>query len=509
MIAVASSGRRFRALIRYLEHGRDGETPNRIEWLSVRNLVVEDPRVAARVMQATAETNPKVDHPVYHVAVSFHPDDRVTRAQMVRVANRLLHELGLADHQALIVAHADRPHAHVHLVVNRIHPETGKAWNRWQDRVTTQRVLREEERALGLHEVPGRLYQLPGRPLADHTAETRGEHRTAERTGEKAILPRLRTHLAEYRAATSWADLETRLATDHLRLERKGQGLVITDGEREVKASRLARDFSFARLQERLGPYDRTPELDRSAPDERVAGVVRQVRAAEHAGQLDHLHSHAGDRAVHAQYVVDRLARAEARARDAGLDFDRQLAQLYVRPHDARALFDSAVRSHGIDAAVEHLAEHPRAYGTLRPVYRPMLFGVLEVQDDRDGHARAPGIAAAGRHAAVEVALLREVIRESPAGGSRIAADRADAYVHAVTHATERLRHATRRADRLHSERQRVSPHYSVSRELAHVVGSLGPREVQQATLWLTAPQNALLIKAREAAREVALGMER
>jgi len=368
MIAVASSGRRFRSLIRYLEHGRGGESPNRIEWATVRNLVVDDPRVAARVMQATAEANPGIDRPVYHVAVSFHPDDRVTRVQMERVANRLLHELGLAEHQALVVAHADRPHAHVHLVVNRIHPDTGKAWNRWQDRVTTQRVLREEERAMGLHEVPGRLYQVPGRPLPERTVETRGEHRTAERTGEAAILPRLRAHLAEYRAATSWADLETRLATDHLRLERKGQGLVITDGDREVKASRLARDFSFARLQERLGPYDRIPELDRSHPDERVADVVRQVRAAEHARQLDQLHSHAGDRAVNAQHAVDRLARAEARAWETGHSFDRQLAQLYVRPHDARALFDSAVRSHGIDAAVEHLAKQPRAYGALRPV---------------------------------------------------------------------------------------------------------------------------------------------
>jgi hypothetical protein len=156
MIAVASSGRRFGPLVSYLERGEKGDPADRVYWSTTRHLVVDDPRTAARVMQATAEANPKIEHPVYHVAVSFHPEDTVTREMAERVADRLLGELGLQEHQALIIAHADRPHAHVHLVVNRIHPETGLAWDRWQDRVTTQRVLREEERALGLRETPGR-----------------------------------------------------------------------------------------------------------------------------------------------------------------------------------------------------------------------------------------------------------------------------------------------------------------------------------------------------------------
>jgi Relaxase/Mobilisation nuclease domain len=93
MIAVASSGRRFAPLLRYLEEGKAGECPDRIQWASVRNLAVGDPRLAARVMQATAEANPKIHRPVYHVAISFHPDDVVTRETMERVANHLLTEL--------------------------------------------------------------------------------------------------------------------------------------------------------------------------------------------------------------------------------------------------------------------------------------------------------------------------------------------------------------------------------------------------------------------------------
>ena len=161
-----------------------------------------------------------------------------------------------------------------------------------------------------------------------------------------------------------------------------------------------------------------------------------------------------------------------------------------------------------MDAAVERMAQCPRAYGALRPVYRPVL-GVLEVADDRDGRNRARGIAQAGRGAAVDAEWLRTLILQSPQAVARMAPDRADAYVHALTHAKERLRHATRRVDRLRDERQRVSPHYSVSRELAQVAGTLAPRELQEVALWLRAPQAALVIKAREAAREIALGVER
>lgn len=52
-------------------------------------------------------------------------------------------------------------HSHLHLLVNRVHPDTGKAWERWKDQPVIQQVLREEERGLGMREVSGRLASLP------------------------------------------------------------------------------------------------------------------------------------------------------------------------------------------------------------------------------------------------------------------------------------------------------------------------------------------------------------
>ena len=157
MIAVSSSGKSFRALAAYLANGRSGEEQERVAWTASRNLPTEDPELAATFMRATAARSDRIEKPVYHVALSFDPNDPVDRATMERVADRVLDRLGLAEHQAIIVAHRDRAHAHLHLLVNRVHPETGKAWERWKDRPLIQEVLREEERTLGFREVSGTL----------------------------------------------------------------------------------------------------------------------------------------------------------------------------------------------------------------------------------------------------------------------------------------------------------------------------------------------------------------
>ena len=157
MIAVSSSGKSFRALAAYLANGRSGEEQERVAWTASRNLPTSDPELAATFMRATASQSDRVEKPVYHVALSFDPNDSVDRAAMERVADRVLDRLGLAEHQAIIVAHRDRAHAHLHLLVNRVHPETGKAWERWKDRPLIQEALREEERSLGLREVSGTL----------------------------------------------------------------------------------------------------------------------------------------------------------------------------------------------------------------------------------------------------------------------------------------------------------------------------------------------------------------
>jgi len=162
MIAQSSSGRAFGGLIRYLLHGRSGMEHSRVAWTMQRNLALDDPERAAVLMRATAAQNHRVEQPVYHLVVAFDPSDRPSPDVIRQVVDRLLDELRLKEHQILIVAHRDRAHPHLHMVVNRVHPETGRAWDRWHDHTIAERALRILERRLGLREVDGHLHQLEG-----------------------------------------------------------------------------------------------------------------------------------------------------------------------------------------------------------------------------------------------------------------------------------------------------------------------------------------------------------
>src|SRR5260370_727213 len=68
-------------------------------------------------MRATAAQNVRVTEPVYHLVLSFHPTGAVDRAEMEGAADRLLGTLGLQEHHVVLVAHAQRPHPHLHLLM--------------------------------------------------------------------------------------------------------------------------------------------------------------------------------------------------------------------------------------------------------------------------------------------------------------------------------------------------------------------------------------------------------
>lgn len=269
MIGNVSRGSSFGGLHAYLVHGpaqdddraeglQDyllGPTSNRALWTSVRNLPTDDPQLAARIMTATAAQNVRVQKPVYHLSLALEPGEELSRQQWEQVADRVLRDLGLDEHQVLIVAHDDTEHPHVHLMINRVHPQHLKAWHNGHDYYRVEKSLRHIERDMGLRQVPGHHYRLKDQERPEREGqETAGERARRERTGEPswAEQVRFRTYNT-LRKAESWRELENGLADEGLRLKRRGGGLVVTDGERMVKASRLYRRASYHWLESRFG----------------------------------------------------------------------------------------------------------------------------------------------------------------------------------------------------------------------------------------------------------------
>ena len=143
MIGRVGRGSDFHGLAKYLLGNR-----SRVAFAWTRNLPHLDAESIARKMSATAARSRRCRKPVYHLIVSWDPADEPSQDQIFRAAELHLTRLGLEDHQALIVAHNDRDH--VHVMVNRVHPQTGRAWGGSLDFRRIERTNRDLEARWGL-----------------------------------------------------------------------------------------------------------------------------------------------------------------------------------------------------------------------------------------------------------------------------------------------------------------------------------------------------------------------
>lgn len=140
MIPRTTSGRGFKGAAAYYLHDKGAETAARIRFTHMLNLSADDPHRAIAEMIYTAAhaddlkaasgvkaTGRKLEKPVYAFSLSWHPTEQPTDAQMKEAGIAALKALKMDHHQVLMVAHNDTQHPHVHLIVNRIDPLTGKA----------------------------------------------------------------------------------------------------------------------------------------------------------------------------------------------------------------------------------------------------------------------------------------------------------------------------------------------------------------------------------------------
>jgi hypothetical protein len=324
-------------------------------------------------MQATASQNRRVDAPAYQLSLSFAPEDNPTRQLIEQIADRVLSELGLAEHQTLLVAHHDREHRHVHALVNRIHPESFAAWDRWQDRAVLDRVLAQVEVEFGLRRVVGRDQRVAERAVSLVQTKEQSQDRIVT---ERDLATRLRSLLPEIRSAQSWAELRDSLRAHGIELERRAHGLVLSDGTSRTKASSLSADVSLSRLESRLGPY--TAELSPAQAKDKEPG--RSPHKVERA--IDG----ARQRLRQAEWAVQRTERSAT-------DVGRALGDTYVDPQSAALAFSRHAAEHGDERAVEALRGYPEQFGTLALVEHKRLFGFWITKDDT--RARAAAAAAA------------------------------------------------------------------------------------------------------------------
>src|SRR6056297_1948190 len=267
----------FKSSALYLAGRTKGLSPDRVDWMEARNLETDDPQAAAAVMDATAAQNVRCKKPVYHFVLSFDPKDakrgKVPPEVMREIAGEAVDRLGLKEHQALIYAHKDTDHPHMHFLVNRIHPQTGKAFDRHNDGRRLAGMCRDIARERGLNipldrerirkkekvddfdlvETLKEKQSAPERIPEGEYWQAKREERTPQAAMDKAAVKDLREKVqGHFYNAKDWHDLTARLGAQGVYLQRKGQGLILAKGDEYAKLSQMGKGVRLSELEDRF-----------------------------------------------------------------------------------------------------------------------------------------------------------------------------------------------------------------------------------------------------------------
>jgi hypothetical protein len=245
---------RLGKLVPYMLRGKGEE---RCTWYMAGNLEGldrrEDAELAVEVMEVLQEANVRAKgSKTYHLVISFHPEDRrLASAELQDVVRRAVGAAGLGEHQYIAVRHSEQEHEHLHVAVNKIHPETMKIHHPYKAIPAFQALASVLEQELGLH----RVDRTRGR-AESHRARDFEAHRGIESFSRWAR--RTIGDAMGHDPIGSWPALHDELARFGVRLVRRGNGLAIVDATRPnlaCKASALGRAWSKQRLCERYGEF--------------------------------------------------------------------------------------------------------------------------------------------------------------------------------------------------------------------------------------------------------------
>ena len=295
------SGGSFRGAVAYcLDVSRDRELRpdapsgerSRVAWTETVNLATDDARVAARQMAATVTYatelkalagvragGRRLEKPVAHYSLSWSPGEKPPQATMVNAARASLRALGLADHQAVLVAHRDGTTPHVHVVANRVSIEDGRAAPLSQSRLELSRWAEAYERQQGRIRCPRRVAHNRDRRLVGprydptRTASMYDWHTTGDAHYRRTQCGRIaRVPIADGRSALAMAGVAVRRVDE----QRTWQTVrARRDGERAPLDATQRREWAALCVRQE----DERDRLDRDGRS--LRGRVQRWRANE------------------------------------------------------------------------------------------------------------------------------------------------------------------------------------------------------------------------------------
>jgi hypothetical protein len=140
IIKLHKAGRSFKGVCRYLTHDAKADTAERVAWTGTINLASDDVASAVNEMLWTFRSadalkreagistgGSKLEKPVRHFSLSWAHGEAPSREHIVETVHAYMKHMGWSDRQAVLVAHNDTKHAHMHVAMNTVSPVDGRA----------------------------------------------------------------------------------------------------------------------------------------------------------------------------------------------------------------------------------------------------------------------------------------------------------------------------------------------------------------------------------------------
>lgn len=258
-----------RDLIKYILTARkeDIETPEKLLCAGCVNMLESDATKINEVIAeqtALAYESERSKNPLLHYVLSVETVDneKINEKTSKYIAETFLKELGVSDLTAVYGVHDDKDNRHIHICINKIHPETHKSVeiSKGFDIKAAHRAAAVISRDLELGHVKNALYisqngEIIKNPDHQKGVSDNGRQEEAQR-GECSNERICRAQKETMLSATSWTDLHSKLAENGVHyIKLRAGGAKVRRGSFYMKASDIHRDCSIKNMEKRLGPY--------------------------------------------------------------------------------------------------------------------------------------------------------------------------------------------------------------------------------------------------------------
>ncbi len=273
---AASKAVRVSRLTSYIREPERENSQEKCIHAGARGFITDEPHSQTAEMVALSQEAVRSKDTINHYVLSWREGEQPSPEQVEQAVSIFMEELGVKDHQAIYGLHADTDNLHLHLAINRVHPETLKVVkiNNGFDIEAAHKAIARIENVQGWQREQNGRYQVlengelgrehidPDKPRQPAQPKRDMENRTGEKSAERIAIE---DGAPIIKKAQTWEQLHRELAAAGMRYEKTGSGATLFVGDVGVKASSADRDASLSKMQKRLGAYQPPPQRQQVA----------------------------------------------------------------------------------------------------------------------------------------------------------------------------------------------------------------------------------------------------